>query len=226
MGNNLRISGSGSSGGGEFENIVISGSGHINGDVKCTSMHISGSGNISGEATCGKCHISGTAKTGSIRADELHVSGAYKCSGSIHGGKISISGAASTDGDITGEEIIVRGSIDTSQLVSADRVDICFASICQIGEIGGGVITVCPQNGKASVGIINIGKLFGNKNGVGTAKIGSIEGDDITIERCAVKTVRGGKVKIMAGCKIGRVEYSESCEIDENAEVGEKVFTS
>ncbi len=248
--NSVRISGSGSCGGGEYSEVRISGSGRISGDVKCDSLHISGSGKIEGEVDCKndirisgsgridkdiKCdslHISGSAKAMNVKAREVHISGSCSAEGKIEADEIRISGVLSAGGDICGETVQVSGGIKTSHLLSGETVDIKFsANNCSIGEIGGGTITVRPWDYVSR----SFGGLFrsmwkcsddyapsGKKSGY-TAQIGSIEGDDITIQDCIVNTIRGTKVTIMSGCEVKRVEYSGELTVEDGAKVEEQI---
>lgn len=248
--NSVRISGSGSCGGGEYSEVRISGSGRISGDVKCDSMHISGSGKIEGEVDCknevqisgsgridkdlrcGSLHISGSAKAANIKAGEVRISGSCSTEGKIEADNIRISGVLSAGGDICGETVEVSGGIKTSHLLSGETVNIKFGSYnCSIGEIGGGTITVRPGDyinrsfggmfefvWKRSDGYASSGRRSGH-----TIRIGSIEGDDITIQDCIVDTVRGTKVTILSGCEVKRVEYSGELTIEDGAAVLEQI---
>lgn len=238
---NIKISGSGSCGGGCYDRISISGSGSVNGDVKCNSISISGSGriggnvdcrdrisisgsgSIDGEIICGEFHNSGSAKSsGNITAKSFHVSGVFKSGGWINSDVIAISGIVKAEGDITGERVNIRGGISTEKLVSGDNVVIEFESgcSCRIGELGGGTIRVYRSE-KLFRGLF--GSLFNTNDSIGTAEIGSIEADDIDISHCNVKSIVGTKVVIGPGCRVERVEYTESLQIDESSKVGETV---
>lgn len=248
--NSVRISGSGSCGGGEYSEVRISGSGKINGDVKCESIHISGSGVIDGEVDCKneihisgsgkivkdiKCdslHISGAAKAASVKAREVHISGSCATEGRIDADDIKISGVMSAGGDICGEKVEVSGGIKTSHLLSGETVDIRFGSYnCSIGEIGGGVITVRPGDyiNRSFGGLFEFrwkrsdGYMSSGKKSSHTINIGSIEGDDITIQDCIVDTIRGTKVTILSGCEVKRVEYSGELTVDDGARVLEQI---
>lgn len=243
--NSVRISGSGSCGGGEYSEVRISGSGKISGDVKCESIHISGSGRIEGEVDCkneinisgsgsiekdikcGSLRISGSAKAANIKAGEVRISGSCSTHGKIEADVIKISGVISAGGDICGETVEVSGGIKTEHLLSGETIDIKFGTYnSSIGEIGGGVITVRPGDymncsfirWKFTGGYMPSGKRSGR-----VINIGSIEGDDITIQDCIVDTIRGGKVTILSGCKVKRVEYSGELTVDDGANVEEQI---
>ena len=48
-----------------------------------------------------------------------------------------------------------------------------------------------------------------------------IEGDNIEIESCEAKIVRGKNIKLGPKCKIGLVEYTGTCEVSPEAKVDE-----
>lgn len=230
----LKIAGSGSSGGGEFSDVRISGVGKITGDVKCESMHISGAGKIKGNVDCkNDIHISGTLSAIDIKAKELHISGACSAAGKIEADEIRVSGGLNAEGDICGESVKVSGNITTKHLLSAETIEIKFdSSNCSIGEIGGGVITIRPRNsqnrqmeGRAVVDIIkeSLTNFVQCGKKAATIKIGSIEGDDITIENCIADTIRGTNVTVMSGCEVKKIEYTGNLTVEDGAKVEEQI---
>jgi cytoskeletal protein CcmA (bactofilin family) len=126
----LKISGSGSAGGGVYEEVKISGSGKITGNVECNEFYISGSGKVEGDVKAKEYRTSGSSRiTGSLEAENIkisgssHITGDVKCgeikvSGSAHiekslnGGEISISGSARIDESLRGEQVRISGGID------------------------------------------------------------------------------------------------------------------
>lgn len=81
----MRISGSSTMPGGEYDRVSISGSGTVQGDLRCQSLSCSGSARVQGDVDCaGEVRSSGSSKvTGSITCESLSCSGAVKCEGSI-----------------------------------------------------------------------------------------------------------------------------------------------
>ena len=67
-----------------------------------------------------------------------------------------------------------------------------------------------------------IARLFG-KRSHHRLTTGTIEGNRISLECTDAEIVRGQDVVIGKECKIGRVEYSGTLEIQDNAEVGQQV---
>ncbi|AJA49662.1 hypothetical protein CPAST_c36060 [Clostridium pasteurianum DSM 525 = ATCC 6013] len=126
----LKISGAGSAGGGIYDEVKISGSGNINGDLECNTLKCSGSADIEGNVAAKNIKFSGSAKIrGNIKAETMDVSGSVKVNGNmdtdeikVSGGsqiigdvktkKIKISGTSSIDGNLHGEEIDISGSIN------------------------------------------------------------------------------------------------------------------
>lgn len=239
----IRISGSGSCGGGCYNEIRISGSGKVTGDVKCNEISVSGSGRIEGRVDClGKIGISGsgvisgdihcsefrisgaTKAEGNISAQSVHSSGSLSVGGWINADEIVVSGAVSARGDISGERITISGGVKTEKLISGQNVEIRLGGYngqCCIGEIGGGNIMVTRRADEQISGFF--GKLFRNNRNVPMAKIGSIEADNIDVSYSEIDKIVGARVKIGPCCEVERVEYTESLEVDESSTVKETV---
>jgi cytoskeletal protein CcmA (bactofilin family) len=107
----LKISGSGTSGGGKFNSVRISGSGTIQGDIECRDLKISGSGKINGDITSEEFKCSGSSKIeGNIQAKEITVSGSTKIEGSVTAAEMSVSGSSRISEDLTCKEFSSSGS--------------------------------------------------------------------------------------------------------------------
>ncbi|HRU22306.1 MAG TPA: hypothetical protein P5113_06475, partial [Candidatus Bipolaricaulis sp.] len=88
-------------------------------------------------------------------------------------------------------------------------------------EIGGENIDIRASSG-FNFGIsLSRGLRFGV--GIGTLTVGEIEGDQVHLEATTADVVRGKIVHIGPGCRIGRVEYTESLDVHPEAEVREKI---
>lgn len=128
----LKISGSGSAGGGKYNEVKISGSGKITGNVECNEFHISGSGKVEGDVktkeykTSGSSRINGSLEAeeikisgsshiiGNIKCEEIHVSGSAHIEKSLQGGEVSISGSTRIEENLRGEHVKISGGIDIS----------------------------------------------------------------------------------------------------------------
>ena len=226
----MRISGSSTMPGGEYDRVSISGSGTVQGDLRCQSLSCSGSARVQGDVDCaGEVRSSGSSKvTGSITCESLSCSGAVKCEGSILSrGRIHSSGAMKVSGSLEGGEVDVSGGLEAEAvrisgmagipgLLNAETVEIAANRGIRIGSIGGGSIRIYQPQQKSLLGLF--------RSSCSCVQAGDIEGDDVDLEYTQADVVRGRRVRIGEGCSIGRVEYSESLDALPGT-VGEAVQT-
>ncbi|MCS6937000.1 MAG: polymer-forming cytoskeletal protein [Candidatus Bipolaricaulota bacterium] len=230
----IKISGSGRiEGAVEAETVTISGAGAIEGDLKAKNVKISGSGKVAGSADVGEMRISGSGKIlGDVRGDSLHASGSCHVQGSVRVGELSTSGSvqvgqdvhaqsarflgfAHVGGQVEVERFYASGAFHVEKLLSADVVEIRLWGRCSAGEIGGGKIDI--RKGEARWWFL---RWFRGSEHLETD---SIEADEIYLEATTAKTVRGKRVTIGPECRIERVEYSESLQINPKSAVKEQV---
>lgn len=234
--NDISISGSGKVPGGEYRNVRISGSGNFTGDIRaesvrvsgsahmlgvmCDALHASGSAHIDGPLTCGEAHISGSLHMAEgAQIENGAVSGSCHANKSLKCGSLRVSGSLHADKDIEAETIKISGAVKIGGLMNAEEIEIILNGTSRIAEIGGSSIAVSLGNSSARPGFI---RLFG-KRSVGSLEAGSIEGTSIFLENTSANTVCGKNIVIGNGCKIGRVEYEDTLEVSENAEVKESI---
>ena len=234
----VRISGSGTAGGGVYDEIAISGSGKVTGDAEARSVRVSGSahfeGNlkadsfrgsgsfdIAGDVEAKEFKCSGAGRVGgNLKADKLAASGSMKIEESARVVTADISGSARIGGDLEGEHVRSSGVVNVGGLLSADTVEMALGGHCRVREIGGERITVLSGDRRGS-GFFHFGWLCRP----GSLTVETIEGDDLHLEATTAKVVRGQRVKIGPGCRIERVEYGESLQIAPDARVDETGFT-
>jgi cytoskeletal protein CcmA (bactofilin family) len=107
----LKISGSGTSGGGRFNSVKISGSGTIQGDIDCRDLKISGSGKINGEIITEEFKTSGSSKiSGGIKANEVSISGSTRIEGAVTAAEMTVSGSSKISEDLTCKDFKSSGS--------------------------------------------------------------------------------------------------------------------
>lgn len=238
----MRISGSGTIPGGEFNNVKIAGSGKITGNVKANLISISGSGSSEGNLISNSIKISGSFKcNGTVNATEvIKVAGSGNFLKLVEGKDITISGSASFGGKVKFENMTIAGSsiikdncegknfrsngkLEISTLLSADMISISPYENCYVKEIGGEKITVIPEK----VNSISFKSLFysfsSDKPGILSSDI--IEGDKIYLENTKCKIVRGHDIEIGPKCDIEKIEYTGTLSLNEKSTVGEKVCT-
>lgn len=234
--NNANINGSGSIGGGTYGSVTINGSGHVNGDLVCETMTINGSGSVRGNLhTDDSVTINGSGRVGgNITGNgRVSINGSGKIEGSVHCHSFRSSGSASVGGDCEGEDVELNGSGRIGGLLNGEKVRVYLynGNHTEVGSIGGTDILVQQKPGGGN----NLGswhiRIFGVEIGSGThmgtpceLKTDTIEGDVIDISCTYAKRVSGRVVKIGPGCRIGKVEYTESIEVDsENSVVDEQI---
>ncbi|MTT33095.1 hypothetical protein GMB86_13870 [Terrilactibacillus sp. BCM23-1] len=214
----LIISGSGSTSGGIFHNVKISGSGKVGGDIECSRFQTSGSSRINGNVKSENMKISGNSKilgsltsetmdiSGSITIDgnadvkSIHISGFSRIKGNIKSEMVSLSGNIKLFGSLESDSVHLKGGFMIQDLLSADEITIGIGGDCKVKEIGCGTLKVT----KRTFGLDILSKLF-SKHLI----TDQIEGDDIYLEYTKAKTVRGNRVTIGSGCEIEHVEYKD-----------------
>lgn len=245
--NNMNISGNGQIPKGKYNNVKISGSGVINGDIECNKIAISGSGNFLGDVDFKEIRISGSCNyKKNIKGNFLKVSGSLNCNGLVHLDKeLKVSGNSKIHGSLYGKDISVSGNIDIGKDVSFDTMNIS------------GIVNIkgdCEGNYFKSSGKINIGGLLSADKieialhrksfikEIGGEEIiiknyhskipwpisitfgwekkvksNLIEGDKIRLSSTECGLVRGGDIIIEENCKIDCIEYTNSLEIDDKS---------
>ena len=239
----MNISGSGQVAAGEYnEKISISGSGRINGNVRCIGVSCSGSMRSVGTVECSEnVGVSGSAHfeksivaenvsvSGSVRIDEdvkakesVKISGSAKIGGSVKCSLLSCSGSVDIGGEGEAEEIRISGRISCAGLLNAEKVTVRldgFNVTSKIGSIGGGEILISnDRKGERISRLPLLKRLVGNGGTVSVEEL--IEGDTVALESVVAPKVVGRIVAIGANCEIDLVQYSEKIEIDPDAKVG------
>ena len=224
----MKFSGSGVLGTGEYEEVRVSGSARIQGSVRCRSFNCAGSLTGDGELNCrGEFHSSGsTHLNGALRADSAVVSGSLHCgalrgdrevqlSGSAHvegklsGGEVRASGRLKVAGDIEAEVFRSSGSLDCEGLLNAENAEIAVSAGSSVGAIGGGVVRI---KGRPEGHLFGFGFYrSGGERSLLTVRE-SIEADEVELESTACPLVSGRRVVVGPGCRIDVVRYSESAE--------------
>lgn len=222
--NNVNINGIGTVRGGEYNNVILSGSSKIIGDTKANKIVVSGICSsydnleanyiqISGTMKCGGelksskiIEVSGYAKAKFINANTLDISGTAKVFESCFFEKGRISGKLNIGGSCEGRDFKASAKLIIRKLLSADIIDINIEGKSCINEIGGEIITI--RKGRNPFGA----SIFPILKKELTCEL--IEGDNIYIENTICKIVRGKNVVIADGCNIDKVEYTDSYKCD------------
>ncbi len=175
----LRVTGTGSTSGGTYQNVRLVGEGSVDGHLECQKFRAIGTFQCKGD----------------VHAEHLRVVGTVDVDGTLYGGRTRITGELSTTGDCSADVLEVRGTLRVGGLVNADRVDIRLYGPARCTDIGGGVIRIRPSL-----------KFRSSDKGLSAE---TIEGDEVHLRDARVQVVRGKRVWIGPGCEIGRVEYTD-----------------
>jgi cytoskeletal protein CcmA (bactofilin family) len=240
LGNDMKFMGESTHPGGQFRDIRVVGRTRMDGDVTCRSFSCMGEARLGGGLQSGETRILGQASVAgavdggdctvlgqlecaaSLRVRKLNCTGQVKVKGQVDAEKIKIYGQMVVQGDCNVDDFGSNGAFDIAGLLSVDSLLVHPNGPCKAAEIGGARIEV-----RRRVGFLgNNGMadwihqmLPGSRSSRLEAQ--TIEGDEIILEDSVVGTVRGGRVQIGRGCRIGIVEYRDSYTCEPGSEVGE-----
>lgn len=233
----LKINGSGKSSGGFYNNVVINGSGEINGNIDCVNFKINGSGSVNGNIKSEKTAISGSSNLkGDVDSIEFKVNGSTAIGGNSLSKFVKVNGSLNVNGFLKGEELVVYGSIkinndcnvdkfdakgsfSISGLLNADEINVEIYGTCTAKEIGGEKINIQLGHSFGIKKLINaIFNLINMKEELNTELI---EADEIYLENTNAKIVRGMNIIIGDGCNIDLIEYKNSFQNNGNSIVKE-----
>jgi hypothetical protein len=230
-GNNLKIIGESSTGGGSFDKMRVMGDCSIQGDVRAKNCKVMGECTINGNLSCGYFHNMGeTDITGSLKANEIRligqthvkeqcfvregsVFGELNCEKDIAGKTMHIRGMVRSRGNMTLDQLDMKGGIFVDGLLDCPAIDILlrFDADNYIHAIGTSKIKIRRKH-----------SLFKNAPVV-NFQADAIEGNDLDLEYTTARIVRGKHVAIGTGCKINRVEYTDGYRKGKYTEVGTAV---
>ena len=203
------------------QDVRVSGSFRSEGALRADSMHVSGSARVKGGLEARELHLSGgCAVGGDLQTEDGHISGSLRLDGMARGGKITAAGGLHVGKGVECEELRTSGSFSAEGLVNAGTIEMELGGDSSADEIGCETIVVRRRENPVA-GLL---RLFSVRRAY-TLKANVIEATDISLEDTVCPIVRGQRVAIGPGCRIGRVEYSETLSVDPDAEVGEQIRT-
>ena len=249
----MKIAGAGVLGGGEYDNVKISGSAKIEGSIRCLGFtcsgavkgegdvvcredfRLSGSARVSGAVSAQNGEVSGSLKCASLAAEkELKLSGGVSVAGKLAGGDVRASGGLKVGADIEAEtfrfsggtrgHVSMGGKLECAGLLNAETVVITLGlEQHSVNAIGGGTVRVEERSEGASFGPFGFfGAPWGKLPRGSLTVAESIEADEIELVNTLCPLVSGRTVTIGPGCRIDVVRYSESIEVDPEAQVGKQ----
>lgn len=198
----------------------------VSGDIKADLFKCSGSQKIGGRLSANYARIAGHCEVGGdVEADKFLSEGAFRIGGLLSADEIDIRlGGNCRAREIGGERIKVRrkGHGGISQEVKLKHgLERVGEKLDRFGERFG--IEVNIDSERLSQELSRLGeKIKINFGGSGVLTADLIEGDEIDLSWTETELVRGKRVKIGEGCRIKRVEYSESLEVAAGSEIKER----
>lgn len=207
----VKIMGSGSSSGGEYGNVKVMGEAVFYGDTVCELFKCSGTAEVRGNLRAEDVKVMGTLILGSKNPGDSLTSESSPPS-NLQAEYLKVTGEIEVPGDCSAEDLIVKGSVRVAGMLSGEEINIRLYGASSAREICGSRITI---KGKGA-----LTDMFN----AGPKKITTelIEGDTIYLENTEAEIVRGARVEIGPGCRIGLVEYKESCELGRESSVAEQ----
>ncbi|MGZ7096125.1 MAG: polymer-forming cytoskeletal protein [Methanobacterium sp.] len=212
----IKINGSGSSGGGKYNSVIINGNGKIDGDLDCIFLKISGQCTINGNVNADSVNVHGHSLVkGNLESEKAKIHGDADIDGSVSIENAEIYGNIDVNGDCNAEAFKIEGTFAIVGLLNAGELELSLYGPSKAREIGGEKITVKKKGKYDFLGLKSLIMPGGNKEL--TAE--TIEGDDIYLENTSAKVVRGNNIELGPGCEIELAEYKDSFVKDEKAEV-------
>lgn len=229
----LKISGSSTMPGGDYDHVRISGSGKIDGNLRASEISCSGAAEVRGNVEAESLNCSGAcALRGNVDVKSVHSAGSLKVQGSftseevqLHGSSkflhglhckaLKLAGGLVVEQDLEAENALLQGCVRIDGLLNAEAIDLNSNSISHIREIGCSRLRVRRENGSWLNRILHISSSY-------ALKADSIEADQADLEYTCANVVRGRDFRIGPGCQIQRLEYTGICQA-ENGTVAELV---
>ncbi len=225
--NSIKIIGKGTITNGEYEKVSILGEAVALEEFHCDYLNVIGTCNLKGKVISNKVKILGEAICEQVvttdnkleilgqlkaledyKANKVEVLGQGIFNKNLFFGEMDIKGEIKVSKDCEGNVFNSRGKLEIDGLLSAEDIYINPNGISTINEIGGSKIIIKKKS------------LFSLKESIVISNV--IEGDYIELDNTQCKIVRGHDVKILANCRIDKVEYTGTLTVDKNSIVGEE----
>lgn len=237
---NLHTSGALHVDGGDYNEVHVSGSIKVDGNITCETLRCSGATKIGGALDCkGELSNSGSVKVGGavslgtarisgsfscegdLRCEgSLRASGSVRCGGDLRVGEGHFSGACSVGGGVHAGSLACSGKltaekdVEAEEFQSSGRLEIHGLLNAERIEISADGTSDVGDIGGGTILVRRDGRVFCFGIGRRGLRVRTIEGDRVELEYTQAKVVRGKYVRIGAGCEIDRVEYSGDLSVE------------
>ncbi|MEN1989147.1 hypothetical protein [Paenibacillus hubeiensis] len=218
----ISITGESSWAGGEYRKVKVVGDSTFNGATRCRQFKCTGTSVVKGSLDATEIKVTGTlalvaAEDGGraqAPGNETTASG-RESQYDLKAEEVKVLGELHVAGNCQAERIRLTGRIEVGGMLSAEQLSIQLKGSSRVHEIGGSRIEIGRGRGRLIQGLLG-------QHAVATLKADAIEGDVIELEDAEVDVVRGHRIVIGPGCRIGLVEYTESLQVNPQAEVREQ----
>ncbi|MGB9979112.1 bactofilin family protein [Methanobacterium sp.] len=193
----LKIYGSGSSSGGEYNKIRIMGEGRINGDINCNDLKINGEGTLDGNLKAtNTVRILGEGRlVGNVDCTDFKVNGEGEVDGNLKAeGTVTIRGETDIGGNLNAQKVKVQGELEVNGELFADEAKIT-GNLNATGDCNAEIFTV--EGGLTIDGLLNADVL--KINLYWPCKVHEIGGSEITVKKSGKLSFLGLKNMVTLG---------------------------
>ncbi|REK74352.1 hypothetical protein DX130_17665 [Paenibacillus paeoniae] len=218
---NLRMNGVIRAAGGFYDNVLVDGVGRVSGDVHAaTAARVNGVLTVEGSMETPELKADGKLSIeGALKSGILHGNGIVKTGSHVTADSVKLSGILKAGGNVEAELLHLNGAITVQGLLNAGEIELGLSHVeSRAHEIGGETIRVRRISSNSWKWLWKWA-IPGSETRL---VAGVIEGDDIQLEYTHADIVRGQRVTIGKGCKIGRVEYREQLTRHPGSEIGKE----
>ena len=217
----LRINGVNNAPGGHYRNVSIEGVGKVMGPVQADGdVRMNGIVTVLGDMRAAQWNGDGKFKIeGHLAVESLRINGLVDVKGKVSGETLALQGMLNVKADCELERFEAEGGFVIGGLLNAGMIDVRLHTKGKAPEIGAESIRVRKMPRSAWEKLWRW--MFPKWSPQLEAEL--IEGDEVDLENTTAAIVRGSRVALGAGCRIGRVEYRESIVKHPGAQVQEEV---
>jgi cytoskeletal protein CcmA (bactofilin family) len=192
----------------------------VDGDIRAEEFRLNGVSTVRGSVEANSFLVSGKLKIeGGVKAEQAATDGLVEIAGSLTGHEGNLNGLLKIRGDCEFERLKAAGGFEVGGMLNAGFADIALYGQGKAREIGCESLRVrkIAKSGWKEA----LRKMFPRWKPELTAH--TIEGDDLDLENTAADVVRGNRVAIGPGCRIGCVEYRLEYRKHPGAKVGKEL---
>jgi len=218
----LVINGVTTASGGEYGKVRIDGVGTVEGDISSDLFDANGMTKVRGSLATDDMDCDGMIRIeGHVSAGKSLVDGQMKIKGSLIADQFTMNGMLNVKGDCEIEELRMEGAFGVDGWMNVGRMYVKLHGKGRAREIGCESIQVRrkPRTPWAALLTWVLPRF------VSELHTSAIEGDDIDLEHTEAEVVRGNRVVIGKGCRVGLVEYRTELKVHPSAKIGKEVKT-